>query len=436
MGFQVGTGGIKFMDIKTSVFWRDAREKKTNRKASDGTPITAKVKGSYVFRIRYTDQDGKQCCRERGGFGKGEKSRCKDEMNRMVREIELSGGNDITGERMTFSQLADRCLKEFYKPAVIRDGKKIAGIKSWRTVTAQVERLRRYFGNRLVGSITTDSLFAYREYRMKPQPPKRPGGPEIHLKAATINRELAAMRRMMRYALGNGWITRDIFYNAKVIQVSLEEPRDRILSASEETRLLAACTGTWSKPYERTRHGKTEALTATFSHDSWHLRALIILAVDTGMRKGELLKLEWQDIDFERGFVRVVSSNTKTERGRVVPLSARAIRELEAIRQLHNDTNSDRPFPLLDVRGSFDRAKRLAGIDGLRFHDLRATAGDRMSKVYPLATVAKILGHTQLQTTMKYYIGNEMDAVLDVKDWLDQQHRPEVVTSVESEALN
>jgi integrase len=419
------------MDIRTSVFWRDAREKKTNRKAPDGSQIMAKVKGSYVFRIRYTDQDGKQCCRERGGFGKGEKNRCKDEMNRMVREIEQSGGHYITGERMTFNQLADRCLKEFYKPAVIRDGKKIAGIKSWKTVAAQVERLRRYFGNRPVGSITTDSLFGYREYRMKPQSPKKPGGLARHLKAATINRELAAMRRMMRYAHGNGWITRDIFYNAKVIQVSLEEPRDRILSSSEETRLLAACTGTWSKPYKRTRQGKTETLTATFSHDSWHLRALIILAVDTGMRKGELLKLKWQDIDFERGFVRVVSTNTKTERGRVVPLSARAVRELEAVRHLQGGGQSDRPFPFLDVRGSFATAKRLAGIDGLRFHDLRTTAGDRMSKVYPLSTVAKILGHTQLQTTMKYYVGNEMDAILDVKQWLDQRHHSAMVTSVE-----
>jgi integrase len=402
------------MDIKTSVFWRPARDKKTVK--PDGTVSTTQVKGSYVFRIRFTDANGKLCCRERGGFGKGEKNRCKDAMNKMIREIEASGGHNHVGERMTFSELADRCEKEFYKPAVIRDGQKIAGVKSWVSVRAQIQNLRRYFGNRRINAINTESLFAYREDRMKPKAPKKPEGKAICIKAATVNRELAAMRRMMRYAHANGWITRDIFYNAKVIQAALEKPRDRVLSPEEEKRLLSACEGQWTVPYTRVRNGRAETINAKINLSNGHLRAMIVLAIDTGMRRGEILKLRWEDIDLEDGVIQIVSSHTKTERARIVPLSERCKAELLKIKPI---SKGDRPFPYGGFKRSFATAKRLAGIADLRFHDLRTTAGDRMSRVYPISTVAKILGHTEISTTMKFYVGNELSTVLEVKKWLD-----------------
>jgi integrase len=54
------------------------------------------------------------------------------------------------------------------------------------------------------------------------------------------------------------------------------------------------------------------------------LKAIIILALDSGMRRGEIFKLSWKDIDFDNGLIQVIGTNTKTERARLVPLSQRA----------------------------------------------------------------------------------------------------------------
>lgn len=415
------------MDVKTSVFKRKPRMMLTKRLDATGERIRVKVKGGWMYRIRYIDDDGQPQCKEKGFFDL--KSQAQDELNAAVVEIRKSGGKSRKGERMTFDDLADICEETIYQPAVIVEGKKDKGVHSRDTVIAQIKNLRKYFGKRLINSISTSSLHSYRDYRLKPQPSKKPGGEPRQLKSATVNRELSAMRRMMRHALAKGWIIRDIFFGAEIIKK--EEARTRILQRDEEIRLLAACEGTWTVPYERTRNGKVEQLEATFTLDNRHLRAMIIVALDTGMRRGEIFKLRWDDIDFEGGIIRVLAGNTKTETGRIVPLSGRVIDELEKIRSV---SPPDRPFPFTDIKRSFATAKRLAGIDDLRFHDLRATAGDRMSRDHQLSTVSKILGHAMVQTTMKHYVGNEIETVLEVKKWLD---RPVgIATSDASELIN
>lgn len=63
------------------------------------------------------------------------------------------------------------------------------------------------------------------------------------VKITTVNRELSVMRKIMRYAFGKGWILKDIFFNAKVIDVSAEMERTRLLTKDEENRLLYSCQG-------------------------------------------------------------------------------------------------------------------------------------------------------------------------------------------------
>ena len=61
---------------------------------------------------------------------------------------------------------------------------------------------------------------------------------------------------------------------------------------------------------------------------------MIILAVDSAMRLGEIFKMRWQEIDFDNNLIRVVGTNTKTERPRVAPLSQRAKDELEKLKEI------------------------------------------------------------------------------------------------------
>lgn len=424
------------MEIRTSVFKRSTRTKPT--KLKDGTIKEYKVKGGWMYRLRYVDQDGKPCTEERGPFDR--KNEAKDAMNVARIDAEKSGGRKRQAAGMTFADLCNICEKELFHQAKFVTNnsgnlERTSGIKSWKTVRSQIARLKAYFGNRLVTAITTKALRDYKEDRRNQYRATKPKENKRHITQTTVNREFATMRRMMRYARQEGWVTNDIFAGARVIEISKEIERQRVLSKAEEVALLAACQGEWEREYTRKLRGREQTVKATYTTDNWHLRAMIMLALDTGMRRGEILKLRWKDINFDEGYISIVGTHTKTERERIVPLSERTRAELEAIKPL---SEGEGPFPYTDIKRSFATAKRLAGINDLRFHDLRTTAGDRMAKVYPLSTVAKILGHSQLQTTMRHYVGNELDTILEVKGWLDRKPEAPSVehVTVENELVN
>jgi len=123
------------------------------------------------------------------------------------------------------------------------------------------------------------------------------------------------------------------------------------------------------------------------------------MGCDTGMRKGEILKLSWEDIE---GIIQIVAANSKTEKERKVPISARVEAEL---RSLPTFNKTGKVFPFAEFKRSWETAKRLAGIEDLHFHDLRSTTITRLIDVgVPLPEVAKIAGHETHTTTVKHYV--------------------------------
>ncbi len=381
------------MEVKSKVFKRK----------------TGKSKGKWIVRIEYfDDMKGKKCFMERHADRKGDAT---DLRNKLVDDVKKSHGQIQTGERMTFNDLAAICEKNFYQPAEFAEGRKISGVRSVNTAKAQLNILQKFFGKRPLREITTESVFNYKRWRLKTDS-QLTGEP---VKISTVNRELSAMRTIMRFAFGKGWILKDVFLNSKVIDASAEMERTRLLTFDEEKRLLASCEGERETTYKRTRsNGKEEAITATISVNNPHLKAMIILAIDSGLRRGEIFKLSWKDIDFDNGIIRVLGTNTKTERERLAPLSERARIELEKLKEISTGEN---PFPLKDIKRSFATAKKLAKIDDLHFHDLRRTAITRwIQQGTPLALAGKLGGHTQLQTTMKHYTANDADAVKEITE--------------------
>lgn len=164
-----------------------------------------------------------------------------------------------------------------------------------------------------------------------------------------------------------------------LISVGDEKPRERILTREEEERLLAACTG-WRA----------------------HLRPIIICALDTGMRRGELFKLKWADVDFENKLITIRAFNTKTMRQRQIGMTKRLARELAVL--YAKNTNPDALlFGIGSTKGAWNKVRRQAGVMDLRFHDLRHTYATRLvSKHLPLSEVGRVLGHTQPTTTYRY----------------------------------
>ncbi len=390
-------------EFKTAVFKRPTRTKTTRQLDKNGNPKLFIVKGGWVYRIRYVDTEGQPRSQERGPYPT--KNQARDACDLAVRALEKSAGQIRVGERMTFEQLAERCKTEFYKPAVLREGKKIAGVRSVKPVLSQIDHLKRYFGKRQINAITLESLTRYKETRTS-QPigsAKSEQAKKRMVAISTVNRELAVMRKMMRYAYREGWLLRDIFYNANVIETSSERARSVTLSYLDEQRLLSCLEGEREIEYTRTRRGKVENVKAKIPAANPLLKAMIILAVDSGLRRGEILKLRWRDIDLENECILIVGTHTKTEKERMVPLSARAKDELL---RLKNDSHGDQPFPLSETKTSFKSVCRLAGLPDLRFHDLRRTFVTRqLANGISTTFVAKIAGHAQIQTTMKHYTG-------------------------------
>jgi integrase len=397
---------------------------------------TGKSKGKYVVRIEYFDELlGKTRYLERHAE---KRSEAVDERNRLIDDIKKTNGQIQTGERMTFIELATLCQKTFYTPAVIVEGRKVSGVRSFKTAEHQIKQLCSFFGIRLITSITTESLNEYKLWRLKNPSKYTDRKTNKPVKISTVNKELSCMRKMMRFAYGKGWILKDVFFNSKVIDVSAEMERTRLLSLDEETRLLDSCQGERLITYERKKRGnpnETEEISQNCSVDNPHLKAIILLAIDSGMRRGEILKLRWSDFDFENNLIQIVGTHTKTERPRIAPLSERAKVELLRIKEFSSGEN---PFNFGDFRRSFATAKRLAGIDDLHFHDLRRTAITRwIQEGTPLAFAGKFAGHSQLQTTMKHYTAIDADMARELSEKMNVFHsQRNNKAEIESEIVN
>jgi len=128
------------------------------------------------------------------------------------------------------------------------------------------------------------------------------------------------------------------------------------------------------------------------------IASVIILAIETGMRRGELLSLRWKDVDLEKGTVRLLQ--TKNGRPRTVPLTPRAIVELRRI-----ERQGDSVFRVSGnaIHLSWNRIRVRAGLEGLRFHDLRHEAISRFFELgLSLPEVALISGHHDTKMLMRY----------------------------------
>lgn len=405
------------MNYTTSVFKRAARIKSTKQVDQDGNRKTVKVQAAWVYRVRYTDTSGKLRVQERGF---STKQAAKDALDLAVALLKATEGNSRTGERMTFSQLAEICLKEIYHPARYEEdsGKKRSGVKSVKTFRSAIKRLRMYFGDQRIQAINPQNLVGYREHR-KTQTFDSEGNPLV-VKIATINRELSVLRRMLEYASDQSWIAQNPFKKAKrVINVSLEQRRKRVLLPDEELRLLAACTGKLSKTYVRKRMGKEEVVKMEIDLDHHPLRVAILLGLDCGLRRNEIVSLEWSDIHFGAGYITIREVTAKDEETRYVPLTTRLEHELM---QLKSVSESERVFQIKDWKKSFSTVRELAGLPDFWFKDLRRTFSHRLSHVMPLETVAQVMGHSDVQTTHEHYQGKELGPVLTVKKYLDEQY--------------
>jgi integrase len=194
---------------------------------------------------------------------------------------------------------------------------------------------------------------------------------------ATINRLIATIAHMLTKAGEWGMIAkRDI---PKVKQLLEMNERLRYLDLPECHLLISCC-----EP---------------------HLKPIVITALNSGMRKGEILSLRWNMTDLKNGFI--LLNRTKSGKRREIPVNATLRATLQALPRrldvpyVFFDPSTGKPYR--ECKRSFATACRRAGLIDLRFHDLRHTfASQLIMSGIDITTVKELLGHASLKMTLRY----------------------------------
>ena len=196
--------------------------------------------------------------------------------------------------------------------------------------------------------------------------------------ASSINKEIGLLSRAVNYA-NLEW---GAALENPVCGLKQREPEGRVrwLTKPQATALLVAAG----------RLGPRAA----------HLPAVITLALNTGMRKGELLGLEWARVDFDHALIYLDGADCKSGKRRAIPINAAAKVALESRAALGC---GPLVFGVQDVKRSFAHACQLAGIVNFRFHDLRHTFASWLVQAgVPLTEVRDLLGHASIEMTERY----------------------------------
>ncbi|MEO8648539.1 MAG: site-specific integrase, partial [Acidobacteriota bacterium] len=271
--------------------------------------------------------------------------------------------------------------------------------------------LTECFGDKPLAKFTKYDLDRYKVWRLEQgdrrgEKGKREANERNPVKISTANRGLAILKHLLIEAHDAGLTAKNVTKGSKAIDADAETAKTRTLTDAEEMRLLASCAKRRTIEYKR--KGKT--LTAAIDANNPHLKAMILLGLDSGMRRGEILTLEWQDIDFDADIIRILGTHTKTQKKRSVPMTKRTIAELLALPNFGTD---GKIFPFNDFKRSWATALRVAGIEGLTFHDLRRTFVTRLQTGgVSIGIAAELAGHSRLETTQRHYTSTDNAAVV------------------------
>jgi len=272
--------------------------------------------------------------------------------------------------QVTFNELAEKYVENF------GNQRSFVGFK--RHV---IKELRELFGDRRLSEITYLELETYRNRRKAT--PTKAGKPRAD---ASVNCDMAILGHILSKAVEWELLETSPFKKGKRLMFKVDNQRLRFLTDSEIEALLTA----------------SDDLKA----HSPYLHPLVETALLTGMRRGELLALKWEQI--RNGFIYLEGGMVKSGKGRQIPINDRLAEVFREVRR-GNQLKSEFVFcnfqgrRFYQVKRSFAAACRRAGVEDFRFHDLRHTFASRLvMRGASLKAVQELLGHADLKMTMRY----------------------------------
>lgn len=266
---------------------------------------------------------------------------------------------------------ADNVTLEILKTDYIKYITQTKQLRTSKKREKQFKTLITFFKDTTLDKITPGLIEDYKSVRLQ------------GLKPSSVNRELSTLRHIINFAKRN-----KTFYGENPVSISgllpEDNQRDRTLSLNEQEKLIR--------------------------NSSEHLRPILLCALNTGMRRGEILSLKWDNVDFDNNLFIITASNNKSKKAKRIPINS-YLKTMLLEMKLRNQVISDYVFlgddnkPVRDIKTAFLNACRRANINGLRFHDLRHTAGTRMLESgVNIVAISEILGHSSIETTRKRYL--------------------------------
>jgi integrase len=211
----------------------------------------------------------------------------------------------------------------------------------------------------------------------KPMPEK----PKEKIKPATVNRDIALLKHMFVKAVEWGMVSENICRGISRVKLLPENNgRLKFLNKGECFKLINTCPP--------------------------HLKPIVVTALNTGMRRGEIFGLTWEQVDLAHGFI--LLDVTKNGERREIPINVTLRAELERLAMSNLDGyrhvfHDKAGKPYTDIKRSFLGACKKAGITDFHFHDLRHTfASQLVMKGVDITTVSRLLGHKGLTMTLRY----------------------------------
>lgn len=256
--------------------------------------------------------------------------------------------------KVTFKEYAQRYMEEFSK----------VHKRSWRRDLASLKNLVPFFGEFRMGKINPFLIEQYQSKRTQ------------NVKPATVNREMALFKHIFTRAVEQEIVMANPVKRVKFFKV--DNIVNNNLTPEKVTRLLSVCPE--------------------------FIRPIVLTAIHTGMRRHEILDLQWADVDLSKGLIHVIKS--KSGKDRWIPINKTL---METLLQLKRGARTEKVFPLerkkrhADLEWHWKKIVRDSGIGKCRFHDLRHFHATRLVELgVDLVTVQNLLGHSNIQVTIRY----------------------------------
>lgn len=360
--------------------------------------------GTKVYYLAYVNGEGKKQRSRIGAHGTITATQARDAAARQAGKVALD--IDVHHEKKEAKLQAEidksKTLKTFlenrYEPWVTSERK--SGKETVKTIKAQFDS----FMNTPLDEISIWNIEKWRTARRKSK-----------TKPATINRNMTALKALLAKAVEWNIIEANPLAKLKPLEVD-NHGKVRYLSTQEEASLRQALNirderiretrrshNVWLK--ERGHDAMPEIPANKFAD---HLQPMVLLSLNTGLRRGELFALQWDNISFSKGTLTVAGSTAKNGKTRHVPLNQEAMAALKQWRPALNATGLVFPSKANEsqfnnVRKAFLGVLAAAKIKAFRWHDIRHHFASKLVMAsVDINTVRELLGHANLDMTLRY----------------------------------